>query len=93
MYSYGKFDHVYVFYFVGLRGYAVMLYCCCLSVCFWLFILVGPVLKTYAAIFPRLETCKVIWVLSFDLSRIRINTSFRYSYVISVFRHFIDKIK
>ena len=43
--------------------------------------------------FPRLETAKVVWVLSFDLSRIQINIAFRYSYVISVFRHFIDKIK
>ena len=30
--------------------------------------------------FPRLETDKVVWVLSFDLSRIRINKAFRYSY-------------
>ena len=29
--------------------------------------------------FPRLETGKAVWVLSFDLSRIRINTAFRYS--------------
>ena len=43
--------------------------------------------------FPRLETGKVVWVLSFDLLRIRINTAFRYSYVILVFRHFLDKIK
>ena len=45
------------------------------------------------ASFPRLEIGKVVWVLSFDLLRIRINTAFRYSYVISVFRHFLDKIK
>ena len=29
--------------------------------------------------FPRLETGKVVWVLSFDFSRIRINIAFRYS--------------
>ena len=53
-------------------------------------------LKTYAAssnALPRLETGKVVWVLSFDHWRIRINTAFRYSYVILVFRHFLDKIK
>ena len=43
--------------------------------------------------FPRLETGKVVWVLSFDLSRIWINIAFRYSYVMSMLRHFIDKIK
>ena len=54
--------------------------------------------KTYAAIshahiFSRLETGKVVWVLSFDLSRIRINIAFRYSYAMSVLQHFIDKKK
>ena len=45
------------------------------------------------ASFPRLETGKVVWVLSFDLLRIRINIAFRYSYVISVILHFLGKIK
>ena len=43
--------------------------------------------------FLRLKTGKVVWVLSFDHQRVRINTAFRYSYVISVFWHFLDKIK
>ena len=47
----------------------------------------------HCAPFPRLETGKVVWVVSFDLSRIRINIAFRYSYAMSVLRHFIDKIK
>ena len=41
--------------------------------------------------FPHLETGKVVWVLSFDLLRIRIITAFRYSHVISVFPHFLEK--
>ena len=41
--------------------------------------------------FPRLETSKVVWFLSFDLSRIRINIAFRYSYAMSVLRHFLTK--
>ena len=47
----------------------------------------------HCAPFPRLETVKIVWVLSFDLSRIRINIAFRYSYAMSVLQHFIDKIK
>ena len=43
--------------------------------------------------FPRLERGKVVWVLSFDLPWVRINIAFRYSYAMSVLRHFIDKIK
>ena len=59
-------------------------------------------LKTYAANFyvhlsrvKETGTSKVVWILSFDLLRnpIRINTAFRNSYIISMFRHFLDKIK
>ena len=43
--------------------------------------------------FLRLETGKVVWVMFFDHLWIRISTAFRYSDVISVCRHFLDKIK
>ena len=47
--------------------------------------------KFPCAPFTRHETGKIVWVPSSDHLRIRINTAFRYSYFISVFRHFLDK--
>ena len=49
-------------------------------------------LKTYAATFHAHQTGKDIWVLSFDHLQIRINTVFRYSYVIFMIQDFLNKI-
>ena len=55
------------------------------------------VLKTYAANFMRIIPASrkgiVVWLLSFDNLWIQINTTFRNSNVISMFRHFLDQIK
>ena len=47
---------------------------------------------SYAPFLSR-ETGKVVLVLSFNRLRIHINTVCRKSYVISMLRHFLDKIK
>ena len=55
-------------------------------------------LKTYGA-YSHVQHSRIrkqekfVWVLSFNHLLIPIDTAFRYSYVILVFQHFLDKIK